>query len=247
MKSDTTPTVVLRTIRYGEADAILALYSLDHGRVSAIAKGARRATSKLGGRLQPGVVVDMHLHRGRGDLMTVRGAHMRHANAGLWVEGYRLRAAGCVLETAMRALPEEEPNPEAFALLVRTLELLAASPVRDGHPRLDPLVLGFAVKLLVVSGLLPRLTACAACGDAGPLVGFSAHVGGALCPACVRAGEPVEDGVLAAFAEIVGRPLSEVSDACPPNAALGVERLVGLILHEHLGVQLRSATPVAGW
>jgi len=42
----------------------------------------------------------------------------------------------------------------------------------------------------------------------------------------------------------VGRPLSEAAQACPPHAALGVERLVGLVLREHLGVTLKSATPV---
>ena len=48
-----TEAVVLRTMRYGEADRILHLYTPAPGRVSAIAKGVRRARSRFGGRLEP--------------------------------------------------------------------------------------------------------------------------------------------------------------------------------------------------
>ena len=48
-----TEAVVLRSIRYGEADRVLHLYTVDRGRVGAIAKGVRRARSRFGGRLEP--------------------------------------------------------------------------------------------------------------------------------------------------------------------------------------------------
>ena len=161
-----TPAVVLRTIRYSEADVVLALYTRERGRASAIAKGARRTTSRLGGRLQPGVLLDVSVHMGRGDLGTVRAASVLDAHAGLWVAGHRLQSAGCILETVMRVMPEEEANEEAWHLLCRVLSLLARAPAPPGPPRLDPLVLGCQAKLLVVSGLLPLLARCARCGEA---------------------------------------------------------------------------------
>src|SRR5207248_4263624 len=48
-----TQAIVLRSIRYGEADRILHLYTPHHGRIGAIAKGARRARSRFGARLEP--------------------------------------------------------------------------------------------------------------------------------------------------------------------------------------------------
>jgi DNA repair protein RecO (recombination protein O) len=236
--------IVLRTIRYGEADAILSLHTREDGRLSAIAKGARKSTSRLGGRLQPGVWARFSLIRGRGDMHTVRSAQVVRAHAGLWTDGYRLRAAGCVLEAAMRVLPEHEPGEEGFNLIARTLGLLTEAPPRQAHPRLDPLVLGFGAKLLVVSGLLPRLTACASCGVGPPLPAFSAAVGGALCPACGAGAEPLDTGTRQALAALVSGPLAAADGAVAPGTALGVERLVGLVLREHLGVTLRSATPV---
>ncbi len=239
-----TEAIVLRAIRYGEADSVLTLYTRERGRVSAIAKGTRKAKSKLGGRLQPGVRVHLGLHEGRGDMATVRQAQLVEPHAGLWVEGYRLRAAGSVLEATMRVLAEQEPNEGAYNLVSRALALLAVAPPRDVPPRHDPVVLGFHAKLLVVAGLLPRLAACSGCGSGGPFPAFSARLGGVLCRDCSKLGEPVVPAVLEAFAGLVGRPLSEAAEACPARVAAGVERIVGLVLQDHLGVVLRSAAPL---
>jgi DNA repair protein RecO (recombination protein O) len=239
-----TDAVVLRSIRYSEADAVLALFTRERGRASAIVKGARRTTSRLGGRLQPGVCARVTIHEGRGDLGTVRAAAVVDAHAGLWVAGHRLQAAGCVLETVMRVMPEGEANEEAWHLLARTLGLLARAPAPAGPARLDPLVLGCQAKLLVVSGLLPMLGRCARCGAGPPLPAFSASAGGALCQGCAAGGDPVGPGALEALAALVGRSLAEAREALPHEAAPGVERLVGLVLQEHLGVRLRSAAPL---
>ena len=53
MKTYRDEAVVLRSLRYGEADRILHLQTREHGRVSAITKGVRRTRSRLGGRLEP--------------------------------------------------------------------------------------------------------------------------------------------------------------------------------------------------
>jgi hypothetical protein len=95
-----------------------------------------------------------------------------------------------------------------------------------------------------VAGLLPRLGLCVSCGSGPPLTGFSPAAGGALCPRCAGLGEPAEPADLAALAGLVSRPLAEAGEACPAGAAPGVERLVGLVLRDGLGVVLRSAAPL---
>ena len=64
-----TEAIVLRSIRYGEADRILHLYSAARGRVNAIAKGVRQPRSRFGGRLEPFFRLDLVLHEGRGELL----------------------------------------------------------------------------------------------------------------------------------------------------------------------------------
>ncbi|MGB8880961.1 MAG: DNA repair protein RecO, partial [Solirubrobacteraceae bacterium] len=65
-----TEAIVLRSIRYGEADRILHLYTTSYGRLSAIAKGARRPRSRFGARLEPFFHIHVILHEGRGELHT---------------------------------------------------------------------------------------------------------------------------------------------------------------------------------
>lgn len=244
MASVDTEAIVLRALRYSEADAVLSLLTRDQGRVSAIVKGARRTTSKLGGRLQPGVRAHVTLHRGRGEMFTVRGAAVLDAHAGLWVEGHRLQAAGCVLEAVMRVTPEAEPAEETWNLLCRALDELSVAAPAPGPARLHPLVLAVQVKLMVIAGLLPVLNACVRCGAPGPLVGFAPAAGGAVCERCAQGSDPVEQDALDAVVALVGNPLSRAPGLVPPGAGAGVERIVALVLAEHLGVRLRSAAPL---
>src|SRR5580704_12458421 len=91
-----TEAVVLRSMRYGEADRILHLYTPHSGRVGAIAKGVRRARSRFGGRLEPFFRISVELHEGRGELLTVTGAQT--------IDPYvRLRADAQALDAAARA------------------------------------------------------------------------------------------------------------------------------------------------
>src|SRR5579859_7285959 len=119
-----TEAVVLRSIRYGEADRILHLYTPHRGRVGAIAKGVRRARSRFGGRLEPFFRVRMELHEGRGELLTVTGAHTVDAHARLRSDARALDAAARACDAVSRLFETSEPHPGVFNLLCRKLALL---------------------------------------------------------------------------------------------------------------------------
>ena len=88
--------VVLRSLRFGEADRILHVYTPQRGKLGAIAKGVRRARSRFGGRMEPFFRLNLVLHEGRGDLLTVTAAET--------VAGHpRLREHAGALDTAARA------------------------------------------------------------------------------------------------------------------------------------------------
>src|SRR5438309_11680654 len=88
-----TEAVVMRSMRYGEADRILHLYTPARGRVGAIAKGVRRSRSRFGGRLEPFFRLSIELHEGRGELLTVTGAQTIDAHASLRADGRCIDAA----------------------------------------------------------------------------------------------------------------------------------------------------------
>lgn len=235
MKSE---AVVLRSIRYGDADRILHLYSADRGRVNAIAKGARRPKSRFGGRLEPFFRLDLLLHEGRGELLTVTQAGT--------VDGYpRLRGGAATLTAAARAcdavlrlLDAAEPNPPAYNLLCRYLTLL------DGPARADAAgpatAVSFRLKLALAAGFSPELSACARCGEADHLVGFSGAAGGVVCVACEAGSFPLSEGAHAFMVEAIAQPLAEAPRA--EEAELRqAERAIREILEHHAHVQLRAA------
>src|SRR5438876_10111336 len=119
-----TEAVVLRSIRYGEADRILHLYTSDRGRVGAIAKGVRRARSRFGGRLEPFFRLRIELHEGRGELLTVTGADTLEAHVRLRSDARALDAAARACDAVARLFETSEPHPGVFSLLCRKLALL---------------------------------------------------------------------------------------------------------------------------
>src|SRR5262249_55880501 len=173
--------IVLRSLRFGEADRILPLYTLGRGRVGAIAKGIRKTKSRVGARLEPLSHVQLQLHEGSGELQTVTGVDLVRAHRATREEPYRLGAGLIGAEAMLRLFGEPEANARPFGAPARFLALLAAPEARGGaRPALAPLALSFQLKLLWLSGYLPHVTACVECG-AGDLIGFSPRAGGAVC------------------------------------------------------------------
>src|ERR1035438_2599625 len=119
-----TEAVVLRAMRYGEADRILHLYPPARGRVGAIAKGVRRARSRFGGRLEPFFRLSIELHKGRGELLTVTGAQTIDAHPRLRGDARSLDAAARACDAVGRLFETSEPHPGVYNLLCRQLAIL---------------------------------------------------------------------------------------------------------------------------
>src|SRR5436190_21720529 len=160
-RSYKTEAVVLRSFRLGEADRVLHLYTLDRGRVGAVAKGIRRTKSRFGARLEPLSHVETILHQGSGELHTVTGVDLVRSHRAAREDPYRLAVGLVGLEAMLRLFTEAEANARAFEALVRFLDVLDGSPSRGGRAALDPLALAFQLTLLWLSGYLPHLSRCA--------------------------------------------------------------------------------------
>jgi DNA repair protein RecO (recombination protein O) len=187
-RSYTTEAVVLRSFRFGEADRVLHLYTLDRGRVGAVAKGVRKTKSRFGGRLEPFSHVELVLHHGRGELDTVTGASLVRPHDRARTDPYRLQVGLIGLEAMLRLYTEQEANERAFTALTRFLDALDDLPALPTRPPVDPLALAFQLKLLWLSGYLPHLGGCVECGAEEDLVGYLPEAGGAVCRACSRPG-----------------------------------------------------------
>ena len=232
----TTEAVVLRSFRLGEADRVLHLYTLDRGRVGAVAKGVRKTKSRFGGRLEPLSHVELVLHQGSGELQTVTGASLIRSHDRVRAEPYRLGVGLVGLEAMLRLFPEQEANERAFTALTRFLDALDELPSRAARAALDPLALSFQLKLLWLSGYLPHLDACVECGVAEGLIGYLPAAGGAVCSVDAAAGtiRLAPEG-LGGIRSLLRTPLADAASAGLGDRALRDALAVVTTSYEHHG------------
>lgn len=230
-----TEAVVLRKLRYGEADSILHLYTREHGRVNAIAKGVRKSASRFGGRLEPLFRVELMLHEGRGDLATVTGAATVDGFSGLRTSHVAMTTAASGCDAVLRLLHTRESNEPAFNLLCNFLMLADADPRAAG----PALALAFRLKLLLVAGFAPELGRCATCGAHERLTGFSAAAGGVVCADCLDGGFSCDAAVVQFMRDALGRPLAEAPSG-PPAVLRVVDRAIRETAEHHANVRMRN-------
>src|SRR5918997_1655560 len=150
--------IVLRSIRYGEADRILDLYTRDAGLVSAIAKGIRRTKAGCGPRLEPFSCVDFVAYQGR-TLDTVTQAEVLKSFRGVRESLARFDAAAGMVGSVRALSGGDEADRRVFNLLYKGLD-----------------------------GYAPQLDACLSCGanpdEAAGNVYFAPNLGGVLSADC---------------------------------------------------------------
>jgi len=237
-----TEAVVLRSMRYSEADRILHLYTPHRGRISAIAKGVRRARSRFGGRLEPYFRLQMVLYEGRSELLTVTSAQTISGFRNLREHGPSIDSAARACDAVTRLFETAEPHPGVYALLCNELALLDAGAGGDRSHATLANQLAFRLKLLLAAGLAPQLSACATCGEADHLVAFSGAAGGVVCTACEASGFSLGQEAHAFMTRALGVPLADAPHA-GERALRESERAIYETLEYHANVRLRSASP----
>ena len=241
-RSYATEAVVLRSLRLGEADRIVHLYTQDRGRVGAVAKGIRKTKSRFGGRLEPLSHVALQLHQGSGELQTVTGVDLVRSHSAVREEPYRLGVGLIGAEAMLRLFTEQERNDRAFVALTRFLDALDESDTRATRTALDPLALSFQLKLLWLSGYLPHLTSCAEGGaDDTPLVGYSPQAGGAVCRGCGAGSMPLSPAGIGGIEKLLREPLASARGAgLSERAARDALGVVTASYEYHGGFRLRT-------
>jgi DNA repair protein RecO (recombination protein O) len=229
-----TEGIVLRSLRYGEADRILHLYTPDRGRVSAIAKGVRRTKSRFGGRLEPFFRLNLVLYEGRSELLTVTSVETLAAHPRLREDARALDGAARACEAVARVFDDGDPHAGVYHLLANELALLDGDPARAGRSN----ALAFRLKLLLAAGFAPHLASCASCGEREHLVGFSGAAGGVVCSACEAGAFALDQDAVDFLVAALGTPLAEVPDA-EPRALAQAERAILETLEHHGHVRLR--------
>ncbi|HEX6110475.1 MAG TPA: DNA repair protein RecO [Ktedonobacteraceae bacterium] len=202
-RSYSIEAIVLKRTDIGEADRILTLFTPNKGKMRAVAKGTRRPVSKKAGHLELLNRSQLQIALGR-NLDIVTQAEGRENFLHLRSELWHMTCGFYLAEMVDRFVEDSTLHPDIYALLLETLRYLDADAnalqqqraqnaeltseqVDDqSHTRL--LLRYFELHLLSAIGYEPSLQNCAHCAsELRPEEnGFSASLGGALCPQCSR-------------------------------------------------------------
>jgi len=230
--------VILRTHKLGEADRILTMLSRRHGKVRAVAKGVRRTSSKFGARLEPFMVADVQLYRGRSLDVVQQAESLGAYGADIALHYDRYTAAHAMVETADR-LGDADATPNQYLLLIGGLRALARGD-HDSRAILD----SYLLRTLSLSGWAPGLDECARCGAPGPHEWFVAQLGGAVCSACAPAGSPRIAPETSQLLRALIRGEWDVVDAAGAGPAAAASGLVAAYTQWHLERGIRSLSHV---
>ncbi len=223
--------IVLRTHKLGEADRIVSVVTLGHGKVRAVAKGVRKTSSRFGARLEPTMHVALQFYEGR-ELDTVTQVETLDHFAPLRADlGALTRAIG-MLEAVDQVSQERQADPALYRMLVGALRTLS-----DGGGRL--VAPAFYLKLLAHDGVRPVTDGCVVCGTEEELVAFDATEGGVLCRDH-RRGMPLSAGALEVLREVLGGRLGAALERDDGPDLVEVEQLATRAVEAHLERRLRS-------
>jgi DNA repair protein RecO (recombination protein O) len=174
--------IVLRRRALGEADRLVTMLSQDRGKITVVAKGARRPRSRFGGRLEPPTRVKALLAEGR-SLDVISQVDVIDAYQALRGGLAPMGLTNVVLEMADRALADRHPHPEVYGLLCDALALLSAGVGEMAS-------VWFAARLLAMTGHRPSVDQCTVCGRRiRGQTSWSAVLGGCVDSGC-RARDP---------------------------------------------------------
>lgn len=235
-----TRVLALKKTKLGESDLIVTLLAENGCQVRAVAKGARKTTSKFGARLEPFSVCDVLLASGR-TLEIVTDAETVVSNAVLREDYDRSSAASVVADFLDKVSVECQTEERLFALAVATFGAMA-----EAHTEaLLALVVAFLVKGMAMHGYRPQFDACVACGCVAPSGGrFSLELGGPVCEACrSEQAETVtaDASTSAALRALLGARMADVSALRVPRpVALSALRLMREFAAYHIPARLKA-------
>ena len=244
-RTEEMPALVLRTLEFGEADLIVHLLTPRRGRITAMAKHARKSVRRFPGCLDLFNHLEVKIHpRRRGGMPLLDRARLLTPFLSLRDDPVRYALACYVMELLSRLAPEEGVGPEMESIYAFALEALRA--LEGGHPDARMRVL-IELRALDALGMRPELRHCVRCGKEcegpGP-VSFHIADGGVICVHCVGSEElPLRAhlGTLRVLEQGLRFPLAELSRLnLAPQALAEAQQIVGRFQRYHLGVELRS-------
>jgi DNA repair protein RecO (recombination protein O) len=249
MASFSTPAIVLRAVSYGEADRIVTLFGRETGRLSALARGARKSQRRFAGGLSLCAIGAATLRERAGvELLTLESFDVTAGHAALGADVGRMAHAAYAAELVGKLCAPRQVESAVYDWLAEFLAYLDLQGASAERLRV------FELGLLGGLGLGPAIAACAVCAGASYAGRDATEIafrwdpdrGGAVCLGCARGGRPISAAARAALLRLAQLPLGA---ACRELLAADVNRdcreAVSEIINHHISGPLKSIEFIA--
>jgi len=180
----TTPAILLRRVDFGESDLILTVFSLTRGKISLIAKSARKSRKRFCGALDLFTACEMVCSTGKGRLPVLQEATVSHPFSQIRSHFKKTAYASYFAEIINNWMEPDVAQPRTFELLYQVLDRLDRSEMPD-----ELLSIVFQMTLMIISGFSPNFTTCCQCHTETDClnecrIGIHFAKGGMICSAC---------------------------------------------------------------
>ena len=253
MTSLSTPAIVLRAINYGESDRVVTLIGRTTGRLSALARGARKSQKRFGGGLGLCSVGEAGLRERVGaELLTLERFDLQESHGSFATDVARMAHAAYVAELVSKLCAPRQVEPEVYDWLLSFLDAL------DRHGASAERLRVFELGLLARLGFGPMLETCAVCGGAQLGANLSSagdddvayrwdpDRGGAVCGASGKRGRPIRTVVRRALARLAQSPVDAPAfDPLPADVNRGGRDAIFEIIKLHINGPLLSMDFIA--
>ncbi|QPM68382.1 DNA repair protein RecO [Atribacter laminatus] len=171
--------IVLKSINYGELDRIVTLFTRKKGKISAIAKGARKVGNRFGPALDCPAISNFMFYDGRG-MPVLSQADIVDCYRGIGKKTNQWVFANYLLYVIDRCYEPEESDERIFETVLFYLDLSMKCE------NFNIFTLKFRIDLIRYLGFFPRIRACAVCGNPFKKIppGWSSASGGVICEKC---------------------------------------------------------------
>jgi DNA repair protein RecO (recombination protein O) len=189
MSSFSTPAIMLRRIDFGDYDLIITFFTLNKGKISVIAKSAKKSTKRFAGILELFSVLDVVCSIGRGEgLPILQEATLKHAFSNIRSKIIKTAYASYWAELINQWMEEGQKQVRLFHLFRHVL-----SELDLGHTSEEALSILFQIRFLTIAGLGPNLKQCSICQAEiekmkEAKIKFDLSKGGIICDGCASRG-----------------------------------------------------------
>ncbi len=245
MSPFSTPAILIRRTEYGDADLIVTFFSLSHGKVSVMAKAAKKSMRRFAGLLELFTELDIVAASSRrGGLRALQEAALKHPHPDIRQTPSKTAYASYWAELVNDWMEEGVANAELFLLLRHVLNALGG----NSQPAAGLSIL-FQMRLLRISGHCPHLGCCVICrcdieSILSEMLSFEIARGGVACPGCLPADaglQQLSKGTAKQLLWAAGGDLARASRIrFTPQALREGQAFLERFVPYHLGRQPRS-------